>query len=150
MRLSKITNIFESGILRKTCREPQRQHELFAITFMMDVWNKRQIPRPPECTLKYSAEEIREKNFDVCLQALLEAILCGHAALNHYEVVGCWKREAAILSTTLCQEIRHRKDKYFRVLKKVNKTAQRWDELKIDEYLSVLQSLTPKVPDWNK
>ncbi|XP_037793588.1 uncharacterized protein LOC119589085 [Penaeus monodon] len=116
----------------------------------MDVWNKRQIPRPPEYTLKYTAEEIREKSFDVCLQALLEAILCGHAALNHYEVIGCWKREAAILSTTLHQEIRHRKDKYFRILRKVNKTIQRWDELKIDEYLSVLQSLTPNVPDWNK
>ncbi|ROT73739.1 hypothetical protein C7M84_007806 [Penaeus vannamei] len=116
----------------------------------MDVWNKREIPRPPEYTLKYSAEEIREKNFDVCLQALLEAILCGHAALNHYEVIGCWRREAAILSATLHQEIRHRKDKYFRILRKVNKTVQRWDELKIDEYLSILQSSTPKVPDWNK
>ncbi|KAG7162280.1 hypothetical protein Hamer_G029147, partial [Homarus americanus] len=112
----------------------------------MEVWNKREISRPPDYSIKYTQEERRLDNFDVCAQSLLEGVLCGHAVLCDTEVSGCFQREAAILTATLFQNGRHRTEKFYRVLKRVEKCSERWKELNLRENLDNLRQMMPTIP----
>ncbi|XP_071522997.1 uncharacterized protein [Panulirus ornatus] len=109
----------------------------------MDVWMKRELQRPPDYTLAYT---VKERRSNVCVQALLEGVLRGHALLFDKEVSGCFKREAAILTASLFQNGRHRTEKFYKALKKVKKSSERWMELNLSKILVTLSRLMPAVP----
>lgn len=111
----------------------------------MEVWNKRDLPRPPIYTIEYTGKERRESNFDVCVQSLLEGILCGHAVLCDEEVSGCFFREVAILTVSLFQNGRHRSEKFYKALKKVEKCSERWKELNFEKILDDIRQLMPAI-----
>nr|XP_045611004.1 uncharacterized protein LOC123766150 [Procambarus clarkii] len=116
----------------------------------MEVWNRREVVRPPSCTLRYTSKERQRENFDMCVQALLEGILCGHAVLCDKEVSWSFLREVAILTTSLFQNGRHRTEKFYKALKKVEKCSERWKEFNLGEILVDLRQLMPAIPPTHK
>ncbi|XP_063871570.1 uncharacterized protein LOC135106473 isoform X1 [Scylla paramamosain] len=111
----------------------------------MHLWEKREVPRPPEYTIGYSSEELVQNNLRTCVRPLLNGISKGHLALDNKRVSTCLRKEVGILTASLYRNGRHRTEKFYRVLKKVEKSCTRWQKLDVVEELERLCHLMPRM-----
>ncbi|XP_045125883.1 uncharacterized protein LOC123513093 isoform X2 [Portunus trituberculatus] len=113
--------------------------------FAMHLWEKREVPRPPEYTIEYSLKELKQNNLGKCVRPLLDGISRGHTALIDQRVSASLRREVGILTALLYRNGRHRTEKFYRVLKKVEKNCARWQKLDVVEELDRLCQLMPRM-----
>lgn len=111
----------------------------------MNLWEKREVPRPPDYTLEYTKEDRGQISIGTCAQSLLDGIQKGHRVLDDKEISQCFQKEVGILTASLYRNGRHRTEKFYRVLRKVEKTCGRWQQLGMAEELTRLCHLMPPV-----
>lgn len=111
----------------------------------MHLWEKREAPRPPVYTIEYSSKELVQNNLGTCVKPLLDGMSRGHKVLDDKQVSTCVRKEVAILTSSLYRNGRHRSEKFYRVLKKVEKSCARWQRLVVVEELDRLCHLMPRM-----
>ncbi|KAG0724171.1 hypothetical protein GWK47_041201 [Chionoecetes opilio] len=75
----------------------------------------------------------------------MDSLKTGHAALDDKEVNVCSRKEVAIISALLYRNGRHRTEKFYRVMRKVEKCCARWQQLGLVREVERLGHLMPRV-----
>merc|ERR1739838_103299 len=117
----------------------------YLINAVMEFWNVKNLKGPPNLTIKYNKDEGINAKLNSSLQNLLKSMRCGLDALSDGDVIKSFRLENAVLKTTILQNIRHRTEKFFKVLKKVEKTCERWQELHLEGDLKKILQLMPDI-----
>ncbi|CAL4144085.1 unnamed protein product, partial [Meganyctiphanes norvegica] len=111
----------------------------------MDFWNVKKLKGPPNLTIQYDNDERVKVKLNSSLQTLHKSLRCGNDALSDADVIKSFQLEHALLKTIILQNIRHRTEKFFRVLKKVEKTCDRWQEHDLERVLNDILQLMPNI-----
>ncbi|XP_076069544.1 uncharacterized protein LOC143041490 [Oratosquilla oratoria] len=106
----------------------------------MEIWRKRNLPRPPESTHLYSSQDLQKlgPHLKKIIKETKKLSFCiNKDGIQHYH------REVLCLGRILYQYGRHRTEKFFILLKKVEKCAKRFLEMKFYEQVSLIRALLP-------
>lgn len=112
---------------------------------VMDFWNDKNLKEPPKLTIEYNYDAVLNVKLTSSLQNLLKSLQCGLDDLSDEDVIKSFQIETALLKTVILQNIRHRTEKFFMVLKKVEKTCQRWKQIGLNKVLSNILELMPDI-----
>lgn len=111
----------------------------------MDFWNDKKLKEPPKLTIEYKYDAEPSVKINSLLQKLLKSLQCGLDDLSDEDVIKSFELESALLKSTILQNIRHRTEKFFMVLKKVEKTCQRWKQIDINKVINNVLQLMPEI-----
>jgi len=111
----------------------------------MDFWNNKILKEPPKLTIEYNYDEMHKIQLTSSLQKLLKSLQIGLGDLSDEDVIKSFQLETALLKSIILQNIRHRTEKFYMVLKKVEKTCQRWKEIDINKVLNDVLQLMPDI-----